>query len=285
MLLYFDTKDLINILERSDPFSVDQLKKLLQESGHNLVFSFITIMEISEPLLHAKSKTNVMALLNRLEHLPHVFLHESSIARIELEEAFRAYSNGEEYRNIQPFVNRFDETVDLNATPSTKMFLNYSIAETVWDLFCENSLGGLDSYAEKLRQAFADDRALNPKPNLEKNFIKTIQLNIITNKARRFSGDVTDFSKWVYSNPSRCPSIRLGYEIWHKMVRNVTDEPEDSDLEDFQHIGCLPYVDIMTLDRRMCGYVLQASNTLKLKYSDKVTRNSNQLFDKLNVII
>jgi len=269
MLLYFDTKDLIDILENSKPFSSNKLEKILQKGDHNLVFSFISIMEISEPLLHSKSKTNVMGLLNRLEQLPHVFLHESSIPRLELEEAFRAYSNGEEYRNIRPFVNRFDETVDLNASPATKIFLKYSMAETVWDLFCEDSLGGLDIYVKKLRQAFADDRALNAKPSLKENFIKTVQLNIITNKAKGFSGYLRDFSKWVYSNPLRCPSIRLGYEIWHKMVRNVTDEPEDSDLEDFQHIGCLPYVDLMTLDRRMYGYVVNGKIKVYQFWEDK----------------
>ena len=285
MLIYLDAKDLINIFERSHPCSEDQLHQLLQKGGYKLVFSLTTIMEISEPLLHSGAKTNVMWLLNRLEKLPHTFIHEANIPRLELVEAVRAFSLGEEYGVIQPFVNRFDDTVDLNAAPPTKIYLNYPLAETVWDLYTFGELKGLDSYAKKLRPTFAADRALDPKPSLKTNFVKATQLNLNSNKVTGPTEDVATFANWIYSDPSRCPSIRIGYEVWHKMVRNVADEPEDSDMEDFQHIGCLPYVDLMTLDRRMCGYVSQAAATLTLNYSEKVYRNSEQLFNRLDVSI
>jgi len=283
MLIYLDAKDLINIFEKSHPFSDNQLHQLLEKGGHKLVFSLMTITEISEPLLHSRAKTNVMGLLNRLEKLPHTFIHESNIPRLELEEAVRAFSAREEYDGIQPFVSRFDDTIDLNAEPPTKIYLNYPLAETVWDLHTYGELGGLDEYAKKLRQTFAADRALDPKPSLKANFVKATQLNLKSNKVKELTEDVAIFANWIYSNPTRCPSIRIGYEVFHKMVRNVADVPEDSDMEDFQHIECLPYVDLMTLDRRMCGYVSQAAATLGLNYSEKVYRNSEQLFNRFDI--
>ena len=74
MLIYLDAKDLINILERSNTYSEDQLNQLLQKGGHKLVFSFMIIIEISEPLFHSIAKTNVLGLLNRLEKLADMFM-------------------------------------------------------------------------------------------------------------------------------------------------------------------------------------------------------------------
>ena len=53
----------------------------------------------------------------------------------------------------------------------------------------------------------------------------------------------------------------LAMKFGHKMLRNVRDIPRNSDLQDFGYIGCLPYVDVMTLDRRMHGYVTQVSKS------------------------
>lgn len=282
MLIYLDAKDLINIIEKSLPCSADQFRKILQQGKHKLVLSMITIMELSEPLLHKEAKSNVMGLLNRLERLPHVFIHSSSIPSLELKQAIKVFSIDEEYSNISPFVNRFDETVDLNAAPSTKIYLNYPLAETVWDLYSFGAVGGLDKYGEKLRQVFVSERALSPKPTLKENFAKTIERTLNRDRISYTPSDITSLANWIYSNPLRCPSVRLGYEIWHKMVKNVTDKPNDSDLEDFHHIECLPYVDVMTVDRRMHGYISQVSASIGISYESKSFRNSEEILDKID---
>ena len=108
MRIYIDSKDIITLLEQSDPCTAEEFGDILRKGNHELVFSFVTIMEISEPLLHKEASTNVMRLLNQIEKLPHTFIHSSCITRLELEEGFRAFSSGNEYRDISPpFVNRF----------------------------------------------------------------------------------------------------------------------------------------------------------------------------------
>lgn len=280
MLIYLDSKDLINILENSKPLSVAQLENFLKGGKHKIVLSFLTIMEIAEPLLHKKATTNVMVLLNNIEKLSHTYIH-SNISRLELQEALRAFSAGDNCKGIFPFVNRFDETVDLDASPPTKNYINYPLSETVWDLYCSGGLGGLDKYAEKLRQTFEADRALSPKPGLKTHFAKTIERNIDLHRLPIHHKNMSTFADWVYSDASRCPSERLGYELWHKMVRNITDIPHDSDLEDFQHIGYLPYVDLMTLDRRMHSYVCQASKDISVDYNKKIFRNTTEVLNKI----
>ena len=281
MLIYLDARDLINIFEKSYPCTADQFDKILLDGGHQLVYSWLNITEISEPLLHTKAKTNVMALLTRLEKTPHTYIHSLSIPRHELGAAAKAYLNGKEYVDIHPFVKRFDYTVDFDANPSTKDYLNYPLAEIIWDIHTFGELSGLDRYAKKLEKSFADDRALSPKPSLKKHFPTKIEKDLKLHCVTAPTGGVIPFANWIYSNPARCPSQRLGYEVWHKMIRNVTDKPEHSDLEDFCHIACLPYVDLLTLDRRMRGYVSQACATLNKYYDSKVCESSNEIVDNL----
>ncbi len=284
MLIYLDSKDLINILEKTIPLSVEQLDNFLKSDNHKIVLSFLTIMEIAEPLLHKKATTNVMGLLNHIEKLPHTYIH-SDISRLELREALRAFSAGDNYKGIFPFVNRFDETCDLNASPATKNYMNYSLSDTVWDLYHAGALGGLDKYATKyLRQTFAADRSLSPKPNPKTHFIKTIERLLRLHHLTIPYENSGAFAEWIYSNASRCPSERLGYEVWHKMVRNITDIPHNSDLEDFQHISCLPYVDLMTLDRRMHGYVCQVSKDMSIDYDKKIFVNTKEALKEISLI-
>jgi len=281
MLVYFDAKDIINIFEKSQPCSSDHLANILKRGGHKLVFSMTTIMEISEPLLHKNAKTNVTRLLNGIERLPHTYIHESIIPRLELMEAVRAFSEGGDVLEIDPFATRFDETVDLNGKPATNIYLNYPLSQIVWDLYCFGAVGGLNKYAKKLKSTFAANRALSPKPTLKENFIKTIARNLKLHNVPSPAEGAESLANWIYSSPQNCPSERLCYEVWHKIVKNVTDVPEESDLEDFQHIGCLPYVDLLTTDRRMNGYVSQASATISVDYGAKCFCSVKEVLDIL----
>lgn len=277
MLIYLDSRDLIKLFEKSKPCSPDEFDGIFLEGGHKLVYSWLNIAEISEPLLHSKVKTNVMALLNRLEKTPHTYIHSSRIPHLELASAVKAYVNKKNYNSVDPYVQRFDYTLDLNANPSTKDYLNYPLAEIVWDLHSFDALGGLDRFAKKLKQTFAEDRALQPKPSLKKHFTTLIERNLKLHHVNGPNGALKPFANWIYSNPERCPSQRLGYEVWHKMIKNVSDEPTPSDMEDFCHVDCLPYVDFMTLDNRMRGYVSQACKATQTNYNGKLCKNSEEV--------
>ena len=185
MRIYIDSKDIIKLLEQSDPCTAQEFGDILRKGNHELVFSYVTIMEISEPLLHKKASTNVMTLLNQIEKLPHTFIHSSCIIHRELEEGFSAFSSDNEYKDISPpLVDRFDTVVDLAGIPATKTYLNYPLAESVWDLYNVGALGGFDKFAAKLKKSFEADRAIKPRPNLKENFTKTIGLNIKQNTVK-----------------------------------------------------------------------------------------------------
>jgi hypothetical protein len=280
MKVYLDVKDLINILQADNPCTADQLAQNLIRGGHQLAVSLYTVTEISVPLIHPTSKTNAMRLLNRLEKMPLVFMH-SDTDGLELKEAMHAFSFKREYRAIHPFVDRFDQTVDLHASPPTRAFINYPLAETVWDLHSHGLLQGLEGYAKKMRALVTADRGMERPPSLKANFAAMIERNLKLNDLSYSGMPLRYFAKWVFENPNRCPSIRLGYEVWHKIVKNKTDSLEDSDMEDYQHLVCLPYIDLMTLDKRMHGYVSQASSVIGLDYHKRIFRSIQEVLCRL----
>jgi hypothetical protein len=272
MICYLDTKDLINILEHSQPIAAPDLERALAQGGHTLAISVETVMEIAAPLWRGAQSHKVWQVLGKLEDLPLAYLHSSAIPRLELQEAIDAFTGGREYRDVMPFVDRFDKTVDLHGTPATAIIIGYSLSECVWDLYTSGAENGLDRFVQRLRDSFARDRVTPRRPSLKANFISTVKRNLRLHRVDLKSVDVKDLGRWIYDNPARCPAERLGYEVYHKVLKNIQDTPEDSDLEDFQHISCIPYVDAITLDRRMCGYVLQASIALAASYEKRVFR-------------
>jgi hypothetical protein len=159
--------------------------------------------------------------------------------------------------------------------------MNYSLGETVWDLYCYGALNGLESYAPTLKQLMAADRALTKPPSLKANFLKMIDRKLKDYGITCSATFASALANWVYEKPFRCPSVRLGYEVWHKLVKNKADALEDSDMEDYQHMTCLPYVDLMSLDRRMCGYVEQAGASLRLDYTNRVFRSTQDVLRRI----
>jgi hypothetical protein len=85
---------------------------------------------------------------------------------------------------------------------------------------------------------------------------------------------IDDFAAWIYEDPRRCPGLRLGYEVFHELLKNVGDKPEAGDIPDLSHINAIPYADAATLDRRMHGYCSHVSRKLQkvqstIDYADR----------------
>lgn len=260
MLVYLDSKDLINVLERSEPVSTEGLAEKLLEAKARLLISFVTVAELSAPLHKHGAKTNVMQLLQRLETLPHVFLADCRVEWLELKEAVDAFDSGRDYSRVDPFVSRFDHTIPVRGRPPTAHYLAYSIAETVWDLWTSDpcAFDGYASHIPRYDSLLTRDRALKRPPPLSDHFAVVLKRNLELLEIDSRSLDVRDLGRWIYASPRRCPATRLGFEVWHRLRSNVTDVPKRSDLGDFNHLYSIPYADVVTLDSRMLGYVRQA---------------------------
>ena len=237
MRIYLDTKDLIDLLERSQPMTAEAFSACLCSNGHRVVVSFHTVAELAAPLLTQSAQTNVMALLNCLEHLPVTFIADVRISLLELREALSACAEGREYQPIDPFVGRFDETIAVEGMLSSRFLFNFGIAETVF-LLWTNDPKIFDAYhrdVPKLRQVVSTDRALTRPPTLSAHFSEAITRDLTLYSLPIPPGGVEAFATGIYAVPWRCPSQRLSYELYHSLRMNRGDRPKPSDFGDLYH--------------------------------------------------
>jgi hypothetical protein len=283
MKVYLDSRDLINIFEHSKPCSHIEFIDKLTRGGYTLVLSLANVLEFSAPLVTSNSeKSSIMALLGRIEEAPLTYLSDSSITRLELAEAWRAYSQNVEYQSIQPFVNRFDYVLGEEVLKFSRLFLKFSLQEivfTLWrevpSLFKKKQLQ-LANYLTNLVDA---DRSFikSKKLSLQKNFFTAIGRKLITNDLHVPANKVEGLAKWIYKNPARCPSVRLGYEMYHQLVKNKQHVLTPSQVYDFFHVNAVPYVDICTLDPAMMTYVRQAIRRIHASYVNQLCKDTQEV--------
>lgn len=283
MLVFLDTKDLIDLLEHARPCSVDAFEQVLRKGGHELVISWSNVHEISRPLVEPNSKTLVTKLLNRIEELPIRYIREGTLRRDELMEARAAFLEKREYRQIFPFVRRFDEACTPEGDPATRMYLNFGLAETVFTIYGANPsvLRQPPQHGSALRTLFAFDRAVKRYPSLSKHFVEVVRKHLLQWKLLPLADDLVAFARWIYQNPSRCPSTRLAYEVFHALRINIGDTPKDGDIPDFANLLCAPYVDVITLDGRIRDYVRRVSSRIMPGCANRVCEDLMEVLTKL----
>ena len=236
-------------------------------------------MECCAPIIQSTNQNSVMRILNRLEMMPHVYIAEAKIPALELMEGVSAFSEGRECSTVEPFVARFDEVVSPFNRPPTHDYIRYGLAHTVFELWQENPrlFQPYTAVSRRLEAIRTSDRSRSDYRNHDRNFPNTVARNLKLYNITFPQDAVNDLAAWIWASPSRCPALRLGYEVFHKIVRNVTDSGEESDIPDFAHVDRIPYIDAITLDRRMRGYVEQANHGMSTAYSQKLFSDVNSV--------
>lgn len=277
MRIYLDSRDHIALTERFSAVETDAFETAIRRGSHELVFSMHNITECCVPLNQSTTQNSVMKILNRLESMPHVYIAETNILALELMEGVKAFSEGREYSVINPVVTRFDEVISQGSRPATHDYITYGLAHTIFELWQEDPRLFQPYIAEsrRLETIRASDRSRSDYRQHDRNFPNTVERNLRLYNIPFAPEAVNDLAAWIWASPSRCPALRLGYEVFHKITRNVTDSGEESDIPDFAHVDCIPYVDAITLDRRMRGYVEQADRSMGTAYSQKLFADIN----------
>ena len=251
----------------------------------------MNIVEFSSSLSsNSINKYSIFELLNKLEKLaPIEWINAQRIYPLELLAAKEAFSNNCEYKDINPLVQRFDETLDINSNPSTKYLIDRSIAETINRLLLASPPLLKPIPVEELKKLYENDRVLREPPTLKIAFINTVNRHLNEHKINLsriitigLSENVATFAKWIYEDPLRCPSIRLGFEVYHKRLKNRTDVNfEQGDMNDFAHIDCIPYVDLAILEKKSTAYIFQASKSIKSGYELRL-KSIDEMIDYLS---
>lgn len=284
MLLYLDSRDLIGLVEKRSAKETVRFETKLRKTSSQLVYSMHNIAECCAPLIHGDERSSVMKTLNRLEDMPHVYLAETRIDALELREAASAFLENREYCPIElPLVSRFDYVVSAFSDVPTKQYLSYGLAQIVFELWgIDRSLfAGYPAQGRQFKKALKSDRARSDYKNHESNFKNMVARNLQLFQIPFPSAQVETLSDWIYKNSTRCPAVRLGYEAYHKLLRNLTDPGYESDIPDFAHLSCVPYCDAITLDNRMRGYVAQVDPSIETDHSLKVFKNVDEIEARL----
>lgn len=280
MRLYLDSRDLIVLVEKKSPEETARFEKKLRQVSSELIFSMHNITECCAPLICGGEGSSVMRTLNRLEQLPHVYMAETLIEALELKEATMAFLEGREYRPVgPPLVPRFDYVVSPFSSVPTKQYLQYGLAHIIYELWTTDKslLAGYSADAKRLQELLKLDRSRRDYKRHETNFRNAVARNLRLYRIEFPDNQISALSDWIYQSTTRCPAARLGYEMYHKILRNLTDSSEESDIPDFAHVSCVPYCDAITLDNRIRGYIAQVDHSIGTEYSKKVYRNVDDI--------
>lgn len=219
------------------------------------MYSLNTILEISEPLNHP-SESRVMQTLNDMDEFPHVFISESEISKLELLELITSYDEGREFNKnqIMPYRKRFDYVLAPYGGYSHQ-FLKYDLNCIIFDLWSQKALKSFRSYYDLFKKNVETERHLSKIKNITKfqQFIeKELRRNTLT-----IPENIRSLVKWTKKNIERAPSLQLSFYLFQSLVRNNQDKTNKSDIGDLINLISLPYVDIISVDRRMASYINQ----------------------------
>ena len=194
-------------------------------------------------------------LINLVEHSSPVDLEDF---RQTLEsKGHQAFERGAEYTPINPFVRRWDYTFHQGESPA-RLYVAYGLFEIV-DTIARRRPDFLlheTRFADELRRRFAIERQMpkGVKKTVAANFPDAMERQMTQRGIQIPSAGIKAFAKWVRADPARCPGFRQSYEMYHAIQANLSDIPKNGDIPDMAHIAALPYVDLLTLDRRMMNY-------------------------------
>jgi hypothetical protein len=283
-----DTKDLIELIERSDPVSTDDFAQWLLARDLRIALTFTNVSEFADTIRNAHDLLYVRSILQKLQSLPCRYLREATVEVEEIRRAVAAFDRGSEPEPPDPYVSRWDWTfTKWGKRPPAEMIVNYQIADMIFDL------RGPDPRRSTRKQealgAITADRAvpLNERLGPRQSLTTALEKKIEFWDLEKPKAGLEAFGKWIYADPFRCPGFRLAWELFHALVSNEADTLQESDVADNAHFPAIPYVDYATLDRRMTGYCRDIGKRLaKVKptadYGGRVFRNLAQLMASID---
>src|SRR5258708_183480 len=264
-----DSRDLIDLTERSCPVAAAEFGEYLNRHNHLIVLSFTNIRELAGPLARGGNFLQIRRLLQSLEAMAHTYLREVNIIGLEIESAVHAFGNGTECEPISVYVNRWDRTLMMPRGQMQSVFDNivglrlddlvYIAYRARPEIFAppEQHLPMLIRHFEEDRQRLRAGQAI-PR----EHFVNAFKRHAASHHVDLPNSREDECAEWVYANPNRCPGMRLHHETYRELMMNYANVPEVGDFSDLAHVFAVPYVDAATLDRRMRNYCSQASRRL-----------------------
>jgi hypothetical protein len=292
MKFLLDAKDLIDVVEHNIPVRLMDFGARLRRRGDDLVLTTTNVREFVAPLMRDGDFLKMRHLVQQLEALPVRYLREGTIIETELTAAWQAYESGRDYVSVDPYVKRWDATI-FPREATTRVIVGYRLDQMIYALWRGPARALLipQRNIKLIRQSILEERRIRAtnKFSAKRTFISSVERHFMIGKrfgVIRLPLDRIDFQalgKWIYEDPARCPGFRLHYHTFHELAANVGDPLQDSDLLDFAHVPATPYVDAITMDRRMADYVKRVGRRLAKNYDSE--NYANRIFTKLGLLL
>jgi hypothetical protein len=259
--LFLDSRDLINVLERSSPVTPAALAKELERRNGRLVLTYTNVAElVPQTESQAPNRHRVRKLMRELQKIPHIYFRISDLPRRELSAAIEAFETGRAVAPIDPYVEHFWETFWPVALPQARavearerlaLLCRWSLAEQVEGLLMNREcLRFDDSNRDHLAESVDDDRErLKTRRGSKKSFMVGVKRQFVKHGWSAPSGGIDEFCEWVHDTPAAAPAWRLAHDVYEEYRCNLTTKIVKNDIPDFTHVHALPYATHVTLDR------------------------------------
>jgi hypothetical protein len=284
--LYLDSHDLIDVIAHERPVGPEDLRNELQARKTELVYSWASILETVNvgDLRESRSR------LDTLDALPRCFiLGLPVLIREEFATALNAFRGQAPLNAVCPWERTLHRAIrDRGPVEMLDLLLNYTLADFVMPLLyfnpavCANRQQNyLVFMADVARDRARDLRVRRSYPWF-RGGVGQILIRCGINLRQ---GELNPFAQWLWNNGSACSGWRSFHESYLEFSGNVGDRGERGDISDFSHMTAIPYVDAITLDRRMADYCRRAARKLDRRYPDvgySATKIFNNLAEWLN---
>jgi hypothetical protein len=285
-----DTRDLINLTERKIP-APEAFAAYLRNNVHQILLSYSTIRELSAPLANGGDFLAVRHSLQLLENMPHSYIKEVPIIGLELQSAVQALESGGEYQACNLDVDRWDQTllVPPGHKPALGNIVGLRLDDIVYSLYTVNPqlFAPPEEMLPILRQLLQADRALLRGGRLRtlEHFVVSVKKHAAQHRVELPKGREDELARWIHSNPSRCPGLRLSHEVYRQLLRNYNDLAQVGDFSDLAQMSAVPYAQAVTLDNRMRHYCSQATKLLMktgltVDYREALYRDLNEVMQR-----
>jgi hypothetical protein len=293
MRVFLDTRDLLNVFNRSQPVSATELGELFVRGGHELVISFSLLSELiptdNNPIVVARRIVKIE------EDIPHIFLQQKALPDEEIRRAALDVSDGRSPVPYDPYVQNFRDLWAEGFDPIFLMDLDRTIGKRKMssqiDLLVQERpeifhwSKAETEYAVRALQE--EQQAINSGPAKEvfrdavERWLKRVGLGGSAESIDRFAD-------LLRRNPSIAPGWRLFEEVFDQLARDKHFKPTVNDVWDLAHVAMLPYVDALTLDRNKVNLVRQATRRLEqfdqaLDYPSRAFARVDELLARLDI--
>lgn len=284
--ILLDANSLID-LEHEHPISFPALGEVLREHHARLVLTRTNVLEFSASAARTGDFPSVREMLMEMERLPVTYLREGGITYSEFKEGVNAFTEHREFRPLNPYVKRWDETLVVEGPSPAKILVNQRLDELVFMLWKQGALSLTERrWGKLLEQQFKEDRKLpvQTRKAIRKNFPVALRRHLSQFSIHFPEEKVRELAEWIYDDPTRCPGHRLAYDVRQELMNDLTKTVTANDISDIAHVEAVPYVDAVTMDRRTADLCRRVSKRLSrdhpdIKYEERIFSSLKDLLD------